>query len=252
MGTPLLLIGTSLGKYLPKAGGWMDAAQRLGGIILLAVAIYLLSRFLPALTIMLMGAALAIFTGVFFGATDRLDANSKGTQRFGKSVGLIALVYGFALLVGALAGNTSVLSPLKNFTGSQISGSPGATESDHISFQRVKSTQDLDRVLASAKSNGQSVMLDFYADWCISCKEMEAFTFPDKRVKEQLANTVLIQADVTRNDDDDKAMLKRFGLFGPPAIILYDEQGVELTKGRVVGFMSADKFSTHLRAYLGS
>lgn len=251
MGTPLLLIGTSLGKFMPKAGGWMDTTQRIFGVILLAVAIYLLSRFLPGNVIMMMFAALAIFAGVFFGATDRLDSESRGSQRFGKSVGLIAVIYGAVLMVGALAGNTSMLSPLGGFVGNQSAGnSQQNANNEHVTFQRVKSLGDLDNVLAEAKAQNRPVMFDFYADWCVSCKEMEAFTFPDKRVREQLTDAILIQADVTKNDDDDKALLKAFGLFGPPAIILYDRDGTELTAGRVVGYMPAEKFSAHLQAYL--
>ncbi len=250
MGTPLLFIGTSLGRFMPKAGGWMETTQRIFGIILLAVAIYMLSRFLPANVIMIMCAMLAIFSGVYFGATDRLDQDSQGTQRFGKSIGLVALVYGVVLMVGALAGNTSLLAPLKGVVGQQAAVNGQQAENAHLTFQRIKTTADLDKVLAEAKALNRPVMLDFYADWCISCKEMEAFTFPDKRVKEQLADAILIQADVTKNDDADKSMLKKFNLFGPPAIILYDRSGNELTAGRVVGFMNADKFSTHLQAYL--
>ncbi len=251
MGTPLLLIGTSLGRFLPKAGGWMDTTQRVFGIILLIVAIYMLSRFLPGNVIMLMFAVLAIFTGVYFGATDRLDNTSRGIHRFGKSVGLVSLVYGFVLMVGALAGGTSMLSPLQSLVGnSGGNGVNGNAVAEHLTFQRVKNEAELDSVLANAKAQGRPVMFDFYADWCISCKEMEAFTFTDPRVQEQLRDAVLIQADVTENNDDDKALLKRFSLFGPPAIMLYDRSGTELTAGRVVGFMKADKFNTHLQAYL--
>lgn len=251
MGTPLLLIGTSLGRFLPKAGGWMDTTQRVFGIILLIVAIYMLSRFLPGNVIMLMFAVLAIFTGVYFGATDRLDNTSRGIHRFGKSVGLVSLVYGFVLMVGALAGGTSMLSPLQSLVGNGGgNGVNGTAVAEHLTFQRVKNETELDTVLANAKAQGRPVMFDFYADWCISCKEMEAFTFTDPRVQEQLRDAVLIQADVTENNEDDKALLKRFSLFGPPAIMLYDRSGTELTAGRVVGFMKADKFNSHLQAYL--
>lgn len=251
MGTPLLFIGTSLGKWMPKAGGWMDTTQRIFGVILIAVAIYMLSRFLPGGVIMMMYAMLAIFAGVFFGGTDRLSSDSRGAQRFGKSFGLIAIVYGVVLMIGALSGNTSMLAPLRGVVSQQV-GSTGEVSSntEHISFQRVKTEADLDKALASAKAQGRPVMLDFYADWCVSCKEMEAFTFPDPLVKEQLSDAVLLQADVTKNDADDKALLKRFGLFGPPAIMLYDRAGTELTAGRVVGYMPAKKFSAHLKAYL--
>ncbi|MCL4151089.1 UNVERIFIED_CONTAM: hypothetical protein GTU68_014574 [Idotea baltica] len=238
MGTPLLLIGTSLGRFMPKAGGWMEQTQRIFGVVLLAVAIYMLSRFLPGNVIMLMFAALAIFTGVYFGATDRLDSDSRGIQRFAKSIGLIALVYGVVLMVGA------------GVIGQQVAPGAGNSANEHLSFQRVKSEAELEQVLADAKNQGRPVMLDFYADWCVSCKEMEAFTFPDSRVKDQLKDAVLIQADVTKNDANDKGLLKRFGLFGPPAIILYDRAGTELTAGRVVGYMKAKAFSDHLKAYL--
>lgn len=252
MGTPLLLIGTSLGKFMPKAGGWMQTTQRIFGVILLIVAIYLLSRFLPGNIIMMMYAGLAIFTGVFFGATDRLDEHSHGVKRFAKSVGIIAILYGVVLFIGAFAGNTSMLSPLKGLVGqNQINGQANI-EKEHLSFKRIKSVADLNAVLVNAKANRQAVMLDFYADWCVSCKEMEAFTFPDPSVKEQLRNTIVIQADVTKNDADDKALLERFGLFGPPAIILYDRDGNELEAGRVVGYMKAEKFSAHLQAYLNN
>ncbi len=250
MGTPLLLIGTSLGKWMPKAGGWMDTTQRIFGVILIGVAIYMLSRFLPASLIMMMYAVLAIFTGVYFGATDRLDSDSRGSQRLGKSFGLVAVIYGVVLMVGALAGNTSMLSPLRGVVGQQTAQNSAGGNEQHVSFQRIKSEADLSNVLAQAKSQGRPVMLDFYADWCVSCKEMEAFTFPDSRVREQLSDAILIQADVTKNDADDKALLKKFGLFGPPGIILYDRAGVELTAGRVVGYMPAAKFSEHLKAYL--
>lgn len=250
MGTPLLFIGTSLGRFMPKAGGWMETTQRIFGVVLIAVAIYMVSRFLPANVIMIMSAVLAIFTGVFFGATDRLDNDSRTTQRLGKSLSLVALIYGLVLMVGALAGSTSLLSPLKGIVGTQGAVSGSNAEDAHLVFQRIKTTDDLNTVLAQAKAEGRPVMFDFYADWCISCKEMEAFTFPDKRVKEALAGAILIQADVTKNDEADKAMLKKFGLFGPPAIILYDKNGTELEAGRVVGYMNAEKFSAHLMAYL--
>jgi len=250
MGTPLLLIGTSLGRFLPKAGGWMDTTQRIFGIILLIVAIYMLSRFLPGNVIMLMFAVLAIFTGVYFGATDRLDSTSRGIQRFGKSAGLVSLVYGFVLLVGALAGGTSMLSPLQTLAGGSGGNGSSNAATEHLTFQRVRNEAELDSVLANAKAQNRPVLFDFYADWCISCKEMEAFTFTDPRVQAQLSDAVLIQADVTKNNADDKALLKRFSLFGPPAIMLYDRSGTELTAGRVVGFMKADKFNDHLQAYL--
>ena len=251
MGSPLLLIGTSFGRFLPKAGGWMESIQRFFGVILLAVALYLLSRFLPPSITMLLAAMLAIFAGVFFGATDSLDSSSTKSSRFGKAFGLVALIYGVVLLIGLLAGNSSFTHPLRGIAGSAATGTNNAAQT-HVQFERVKTVADLNNVVRTASQQGKPVMFDFYADWCISCKEMEAFTFTDERVKALLKNAVLVQADVTANDADDKALLKEFSLFGPPAILFYNPNGEEISRARVVGFMNADKFSEHLTLIFGN
>ena len=251
MGSPLLLIGTSFGRFLPKAGGWMESIQRFFGVILLAVALYLLSRFLPPSITMLLAAMLAIFAGVFFGATDSLDNNSPKSSRFGKAIGLMALIYGVVLLIGLFAGNTSFTHPLRGIAGNAVSGNVSTAQA-HVQFERVKTVAELNNVVQTASQQGKPVMFDFYADWCISCKEMEAFTFTDERVKALLQNAVLIQADVTANDAHDQALLKEFSLFGPPAILFYNTSGQEITRARVVGFMNADKFSEHLSLVFGT
>ncbi len=250
MGTPLLFIGTSAGKLLPKAGGWMFFIQRLFGLILLGVAIAMLDRFLPSNIILLLGAALGILAAVMLGGTASVDKDSSGMQLFGKSAGLIAGLYGAVLMVGALSGGNSFLKPLEHFAAR--SGGNVQQESEHVAFEQIKGNDGLQKVLARAQQTDQVVLLDFYADWCVSCKEMEKYTFTDKRVKDALDNVIMIQADVTKNDEQDQALLKQFGLFGPPAILLYDTEGQEIGGARTVGFVPAEKFSNHLNAYLSA
>lgn len=248
MGAPLLLIGTSAGKLVPKAGAWMDAVKHFFGIIMLAMAIYMVSRFIPTVAAMTLFGILAIVSGIRFGATDSITRESSQWQRVGKGVGLVILLYGVALLVGALSGVGSYTTPLRGI----VSTNSSQTDTNgHLAFAPVKSVEELQRIVSKASSENRPVMLDFYADWCISCKEMEAFTFTDSSVQALLKNAVVIQADVTANDDLDKALLKEFDLFGPPGIIFWDEAGTELRAARVVGFMPAGKFSTHLAKFIG-
>lgn len=248
MGAPLLLIGTSAGKFVPKAGAWMNTVKYVFGIIMLGMAVYMISRFIPSTVTMALYGILALFSGIYFGATDTLTRESSGWQRFGKGVGLVVLLYGVALLVGALSGNGSYTTPLRGIA----SNSTGSSAEEHgLAFAPVKSVAELNDIVAGASRENRPVMLDFYADWCISCKEMEAFTFTDSTVQDLLKNVVVIQADVTANDELDKELLKHFELFGPPGIIFYDPEGYEIRSARVVGFMSADKFSSHIQRHLG-
>lgn len=256
MGAPLLLIGTSAGKLVPKAGAWMNTVKYIFGILMLGMAIYMLSRFLPGTLTMALYGVLAIMSGVYLGATDSLTRDSSGLSRFGKGLGLAVCVYGAALFIGAMAGGGSYTAPLTAFNGSSASGgntTDAKLPRQHsLPFQRVKSVQDLQNAVAQAKAMGRPVMLDFYADWCVSCKEMDAFTFSDSRVQELLASAVVVQADVTKNDQDDQELLKAFDLFGPPGIIFYNAAGQELRAARVVGFMDADNFSSHIQQFLFS
>jgi len=248
MGTPLLLIGASAGRLLPSAGVWMNATKQIFGILLLAMAIYMLSRFLPAEITMGLSAILAVISGIYLGATDTIDRNSSGWSRLGKGVGLVVSLYGIALMIGAMSGSNSFMTPLR---GVVTAGGAGIVEEEHsLAFERVKSVQELQAVVAEASAAGQPVMLDFYADWCVSCKEMEAFTFTDEKVQQQLNNAILVQADVTKNDQQDQELLRHFGLFGPPAIIFYDAAGNEIRPARVVGFMPAERFSGHVAGFL--
>ncbi|HSG76991.1 MAG TPA: protein-disulfide reductase DsbD [Burkholderiales bacterium] len=231
MGVPLMIVGVSEGALLPKAGPWMNGVKKFFGVLLLAVAIWIASPVLPSAAVMLAWAALLVGTGVYLHAVDRLPAPASGPVRIAKAAGIFALVAGIALLIGALSGSRDPLRPLAGLTG--------AAPEAPIAFQRVNSSAELD---AALRAPGKPVMLDFYADWCVSCKEMEAFTFSDPRVRQAFGRMLLLQADVTANNDEHKALLKRFSLFGPPGIIFFDAQGREIRGLRVVGYQDAERF----------
>jgi thiol:disulfide interchange protein DsbD len=233
MGAPLILVGVSARSFLPKAGGWMEAVKKFFGVALLAVAIWLVTPVIPAIAAMLAWAALLILSAIYLHALDPLPANAHGWQRFWKGIGVVSLLVGAALLIGALAGSRDPLQPL-----AILRGAVAAPES-HLKFERVKTVEELDARLQQAN---RTVMLDFYADWCVSCKEMERFTFADPAVKVRLDRMMLLQADVTANSEADKALLKRFGLFGPPGIIFFDARGQEIADLRVVGYQPAERF----------
>ncbi len=227
MSIPLLLVGLSAGSLLPRAGAWMDSVKKFFGVLMLGMAIWLISPVLPppvqmaAWSVLLLGYAFFLF---------------RGKRRWPAMVtGAIFALLGALQLTGVATGGQDVLAPLAH-----LSGKPH----DGLVFQRVKTVAQLDAALAA--NGGKTVMLDFYADWCVSCKEMEKLTFVDPGVKALLANSVLLQVDVTANDADDKAMLKRFGLFGPPGIILFDGKGEEIADSRVIGYQNAEKFRASL------
>lgn len=243
MGIPLILIGTGFGKFVPRAGGWMDAVKGVFGVLLLAVALYLLDRVLPSEVIVALWALLAICSAVYMGAFALVTS---GWHRLWKGLGLAVFVWGIALLVGLASGRADLFTPLKNFTG----GGSAAVAEEHLPFKRVKTVEDLEREVQQAASMNKPVMLDFYADWCISCKEMERYTFTDPAVRQALSNAVLLQADVTANDEADQALLSEFGLYGPPGIIFFNSDGEELPNMRVIGFKNAEEFAAHVsRAY---
>ena len=251
MGAPLLAIGTSAGKVLPKAGAWMDAVKAVFGVLLLALAIWLLERILPASVILLLAGALLIVSAIYMGALETIKVGASGWFKLWKGVGLISLVYGAILVIGAASGGHSLLKPLQVLSTTQIaSNSNSASHSEHaLPFQQVKGIDELNVAIQQASSEGRPVMLDFYADWCISCKEMESFTFSDSNVQKSLENFVFLQADVTDNDELDQALLNELGLFGPPAILFYNSAGNELRNYRVVGFMPAQKFASHIESF---
>ena len=240
MGAPLLLIGTSAGVLLPKAGAWMEAVKQFFGVMLLALAIWIVQPLLPISVQMLLWAALLIFSAIYLRALDALQHNASGWHKFLKGVGLFALLLGVSYLIGGLSGARDILRPLGNI------GRAEAQTPATLQFSRVKDIADLDLRIAQARDKahgqGQLVMFDFYADWCISCKEMERFTFSDDAVKAKLKPVLLLQADVTANSEADKALLKRYGLFGPPGILFFDAHGNEMGDFRVTGYQDATQF----------
>jgi thiol:disulfide interchange protein DsbD len=244
MGVPLLAVGASAGALMPKAGPWMETVRRGFGTLLLGVAIYLVSPFLPVSVQMFLWAVLLIVTAIYLRAIDPLPPAAHGFQRFSKGLGIIALIAGLAYLVGALSGGRDVLQPL---SGLRVTDSGSA--SFETSFERVNSIAELDDRIRNAA--GRTVMLDFYADWCVSCKEMERYTFSDERVRARFREMVLLQADVTVNSAENAALLKRFRLFGPPGIIFFDRDGREIAGLRVIGFQAAGRFVAVLDQALG-
>ena len=244
MGLPLILVGTVGGKYLPKAGTWMDAVKAVFGVLLLGVAIWMLERFLPATVTQLLWAVLLITSAVYMGATDSLKEAASGWRRLWKSIGVVLLLWGALILIGVAGGGKgTVLAPL---AGLSVGG--GASAPAELTFRQVDNEAELDQALAQAKAAGQPVMLDFYADWCVSCKEMEHNTFSDARVIEALDGFLVLQADVTANNAEHKALLKRFDLYGPPGIIFWDDQGERVREHWVVGYQPPDEFLTHVNA----
>ena len=249
MSVPLLLVGASAGTLLPRAGAWMDGVKNGFGVLLLGVAWWIVSPVLPAPLAVAGWGAVLLCAAIFLRVFDRLPEGAGAGPRLGKTVGLVLAVAGAAQLLGAALGASDPLQPLKPLVarGGDSSSSAGTrvAEVEGVRFRRVRDVAELDRVLREA---GRPVMLDFYADWCVSCKEMERFTFTDTRVRSRLANALLLQADVTANSADDRALLKRFQLFGPPGIVFFDAQGQPVEGGRVIGYQAPDRFLQSLQA----
>ena len=248
MSVPLLLAGASAGALLPRAGPWMESVKRFFGVLLLGVAWWILSPVLPGPVGVGGWGVLMLVAATSFGAFDRLHEVEGAGARLGKAFGVALAVLGAAQIVGAAAGSTDALQPLLRFaqktsaTGADVAGAPAvAGEAPH--FQRVRDMAELD---AAVRSAGRPVMLDFYADWCVSCKEMERFTFSDPRVRARLDKALLLQVDVTRNSAADRELLKRFNLFGPPGILFFDAQGRELAAQRVIGYQNTAQFLNSL------
>jgi thiol:disulfide interchange protein DsbD len=236
-GVPLVIVGVSTRSLLPHAGPWMDSVKKFFGVMLLGLAIWLVSPVLPAWAHLAAWGALAIGTAIFLRAIDPLPPHAHNAARFWKGVGMVLLLIGASLVVGAVGGSRDPLAPL----GFLRAAAPG----EHVAFERVKTIAELETRLAAAD---RPVMLDFYADWCVSCKEMEKYTFSDARVAAKMRRLILLQVDVTANSDADKALLKRFNLFGPPGIIFFETAGKEIAGARVVGYQPADRFLKVLEA----
>jgi thiol:disulfide interchange protein DsbD len=246
MSVPLLLTGLSAGSLLPRAGAWMNQVKRIFGLLLISVAIWMVSPVFPVTVAMLLWGAFAVLCAVFLRVFEPLAGGAGLRSYAGKTLGLLLLTGGLFELLGAASAGRDVLQPLAHLRGAPVAAAapePGGQE-----FQRIRTLAELDRVLGSTAS---PVMLDFYADWCVSCKEMERFTFSTPQVEAQMKAVRLLQIDVTANNQDDRALMRKFGLFGPPGIILF-KQGREVPQSRIIGFMGPDRFARHLSRHFAS
>jgi len=240
MGAPLLVIGTSAGKWLPKAGAWMNAVKVAFGFIFLGVALWMLDRLVPARWIFALWALL-IFSAGYCLFARMAPARSRAWNWARKEAGVVAMLYAVLVLTGVILNRAAPLDPSQIFRPSTQSSAVAV----HL-FKRIKTVADLDRELKAARVQGKPAMLDFYADWCVSCKEMEKYVFDKPDVRAALDRGVLLQADVTANDAEDTALLHRFGIFGPPTIVFFAANGNERREYRIVGFMPADRFLPHV------
>ena len=242
MGIPLLVVGTGAGKFMPRPGSWMDAVKSIFGVMMLGVAIWMLSRILDGSIIMFLWSALFMFIAASVGAFDARNPDSFCGPCYGatKGLGLMTVLVSIALFIGSITGASSLLNPLEKILPQPVVMAASTTNGvKDNSFTKIHSIAELDKILAESK--GKKVMLDFAAEWCTSCKELEHLTFSDPRVKEAWKDYVLIQADITENTDDEKALSQKFGLFGPPALIFFDEEGKEIKSKKVIGFIPADE-----------
>lgn len=234
MGIPLLVIGASAGVLLPKAGAWMETVKNFFGVVMLAMAIWMISTLIPLSLQMLLWGGLLVLSAIYMRALESLSNKASGWEKLWKGVGILALLLGTAYLIGALSGARDILRPLAGL------GNGPAIAAPVMQFDRVRNVTELENRILQEK--GRTIMLDFYADWCVSCKEMGRFTFADERVQAKLKHAVLLQIDVTANNHNDQSLLKRFGLFGPPAILFFDRQGNEQKMQRITGYQNADRF----------
>ena len=242
MGVPLLIVGTGSGKFMPRPGAWMDAIKSIFGVMMLAVAIWMLSRIVDNNIIMFLWASLMMFIAVSIGAFEvRDEAFCHPCHAGRKSVGLMVFLVAVSLFLGSITKATSLLNPLEKLISTQklVQGGTGSEVLKENTFTKIHSIAQLDQIIADSK--GKKILLDFAADWCTSCKEFEHITFADAGVKAAWKDYVLVQADVTENTDDEKALSKKFGLFGPPALIFYDENGNEEKSKRTIGFIPPEE-----------
>ena len=241
MGLPLIALGTSAGGLLPRVGAWMENIKRVFGVVFLGVAIVFMSRILPGPVTLALWAGLLIGSAVYLGALDRPHERTSGWRRFNQGLGLASLVYGVILVIGAAAGGEDPLQPLAPLVGARATAQPSTANA----FMPVTSLATVQHAVASARSAGQPVMLDFYADWCIECKHLEKQTFAHADVAARLAGLKLLRADVTASSAEDRALLAHYGLFGPPAVLFFAD-GEELRSHRITGFVPAQEFTAHL------
>ena len=249
MGAPLLLVGVAGGRFLPHAGPWMTTVKALFGVLFLGVAVWMLERILPGSVTLALWALLVIVGGYYFGGFGRAGTGNDARRLIARGLGLAAIVWGVIMLIGAAAGGHDPLQPLRGASLPGIGGPAAAREAQALPFRKIGSVDDLDRELAAARAAGQRVMLDFYADWCVSCKEMDKYTFSVPEVQNDLAGFVLLKADVTANSEADQALFRRFGVYGPPTTAFFGTHGRECRPFRLVGFVEADDFRSHLARF---
>ncbi|MDB5754104.1 MAG: Protein-disulfide reductase [Massilia sp.] len=248
MSVPLLLTGISAGSLLPRAGAWMNSVKKVFGLLLIAVAIWMVTPVFPVQVAMALWGVFALLCAMFLHVFEAIPAGAGLRSYVGKTMGLAFLIGGLFELTGAASAGLDVLQPLGHLSIARAEGPAAPNGGGEVHFSRIKTVADLDQVLATSTT---PVMLDFYADWCVSCKEMERFTFSKPAVSGKLKQVKLIQVDVTANSDDDKALMKRFGLFGPPGIILFNA-GKEIPNSRVIGFLAPEPFVEHLTRHIAS
>lgn len=244
MGMPLLLVGTTSGRFMPKPGMWMDVIKAIFGVMLLGIAIWMIGRVLDENTTLLLWGGLAIFVAINMNTLEPLGEHPSWSSRANvKALGFMILLYGMSLLLGGMAGAKDLVHPLDPFLarGQQVS----ASMTTHKTFEKIRAIEELDAILLENK--GKTVMVDFYADWCTSCKEFEKITFSDESVKSEMDKFVLVQVDVTANDAASKALTKKYGIFGPPAILFFDENGSLKNDKTIIGFKEPKEFLEHLR-----
>jgi thiol:disulfide interchange protein DsbD len=242
MGSPLLLVGASAGRLLPKVGPWMNTIKAGFGVMMMGMAIWMMDRVLPGTVTLILWSLLVFLTGVFLGAFDPLPQEPTPTRRLSKGLGVLACLYGAIMLVGATLGGDNPLRPLPQ---GLLAAARSGTVERQLVFADVETVAQLDAQLASARAAGRPVMIDFTADWCVSCKEMEEYTFPDAGVIEVLESFTLLRADVTANNADDQALLQHFKSFGPPTIAFFDASGRQQESFKLVGYVPADTFKAH-------
>ncbi|SAL62418.1 protein-disulfide reductase [Caballeronia choica] len=247
IGLPLLAVGTFGARMLPKSGRWMVAIQNTLGVMLLAAALWFVYSLLPGWLLMILVALLLTSCGMMLRAIDPIPPDAPGISRVGKALGVLLLVAGVAEFVGVASGNFDVLEPLGGTMRASSSANGNLDANATVHFEAVRTNAELDQALKAA--DGQPVMVDFYADWCIGCKELERFTFTDPRVIGEFTHWKLLRVDVTKNTAEDTAMLRRFRLFGPPALIFYDRNGRQEPDAQLAGFVGADAFLAHLKQW---
>lgn len=246
MGVPLLIVGAGAGKFMPKPGGWMTLVSQIFGVVMLGIAIWMLDRILPGYVSLFLWGLLFLGSAIYMGALEPVKEGVRNERKLIKLLGVLLLIIGTLEIIGAFSGATNPLDPLEKFKGGTVVGSTAAT-AEAPAFKVVKNLKELDNAIAASD---KPVLVDFGAKWCSACKELEHITFKDPEVRRVMANFTLLHADVTENSPEEKAMLKRYNLFGPPAIIFYDREGKELKSFKTIGYKPPETFATILKNVL--